>query len=85
MAQDFIFARDVILDPETRKSVAIIRNGEIFLDDEDGARIAVIVGEHLYDVDGNLLGPLAVAGVLPLSFKNLLKGELARGECAIVV
>jgi hypothetical protein len=41
MAQDFIFAQDVILDPDTGKSVAVVRNGEVF---RDGARIAVSLG-----------------------------------------
>jgi hypothetical protein len=41
MAQDLILdAQDVIFDPETRKSVAVIRNGAVFRNDKEGARIA---------------------------------------------
>ena len=29
MTQDFIFAQDVILDPDTAKIVAVVRNGEV--------------------------------------------------------
>jgi hypothetical protein len=72
MSQDFIFAQDVILDPDTGKSVAAVRNGEVFC---DGIRTAVLVGAHIYDLNGNLLGQLtAGAGSLPISFKNLLEG-----------
>ena len=53
MSQDFFIlnSQDFILDPKTRKVVAIIRNGEVFRDD-DGARIAVFVGSNLYDLNG---------------------------------
>ena len=75
MTQDFIFAQDVILDPDTGKSVAVVRNGEVF---RDGARIAVLVGAHMYDLNGNLVGQLAAgAGSLPVCFKNLLEGKSA--------
>jgi hypothetical protein len=58
MSQDFLLldAQDVILDAKTRKIVAIIRNGEVFRDD-DGARIAVFVGWP----SGASSGPPAVA------------------------
>jgi hypothetical protein len=51
MSQNFFIldSRDFILDPKTRKVVAIIRNGEVFRDD-DGVRIAVFVGSNLYDL-----------------------------------
>ena len=53
MAQDLILdAQDVIFDPETRKSVAVIRNGAVFRDDKEGARIAYLVGSSLYDPNG---------------------------------
>ena len=78
MTQDFIFAQDVILDPDTGKSVAVVRNGEVF---RDGARIAVLVGAHMFDLNGNLLGQLAAgAGSLPISFKNLVEGKSAHAE-----
>ena len=82
MTQDFIFAQDVILDPDTGKIVAVVRNGEVL---RDGARIAVLIGTHMYDLNGNLLGRLAAgAGSLPISFKNLLEGKSAHAERALV-
>jgi hypothetical protein len=75
MTQDFIFAQDVILDPDTAKIVAVVRNGGVW---RDGARIAVLVGAHMYDLNGNLLGKLAAGdGSLPISFKNLVGGKSA--------
>ena len=47
-----------IIDPETGKVVAEIRNGEVFLEDKDGAKIATILNANLYDLDGNLVGRL---------------------------
>ena len=68
MAQDFIFAQDIILDPDTGKILAVVRNGGVW---RDGARIAVLVGERMYDLNGNLLGKLATGtGSLPIFFKN---------------
>jgi hypothetical protein len=75
MTADFIFAQDVILDPDTGRILAVVRNGSVW---RDGARIAVLVGAHMYDLNGNLLGKLAAGdGPLPISFKNLLEGKLA--------
>ena len=83
MAQDFIFAQDVILDPDTGKVVAVVRNREVY---RDGARIAVLVGARMYDLNGNLLGQLAAgAGSLPMSFKNLLEGKSTLGPRAVGV
>ena len=77
MTQDFIFAQDVILDPDTAKIVAVVRNGGVW---RDGARIAVLVGAQMYDLNGNLLGKLAAGdGSLPISFKNLVEGKSAHG------
>ena len=73
MTQDFIFAQDVILDPDTGKILAVVRNGVW----RDGAKIAVLVGAQMYDLNGNLLGKLAGDGSLPISFKNLMKGKSA--------
>ena len=70
MTQDFIFAKDVILDPNTSQVLAVVRNGGVW---RDGTKIAVLVGAHIYDLNGNLLGTLAGDGSLPISFKNLLK------------
>jgi hypothetical protein len=82
MTQDFIFAHDVILDPATAKIIAIVRNGGVW---RDGVRIAVLVGAHMYDLNGNLLGNLdAGAGSLPISFKSLLEGKSAHAERALV-
>jgi hypothetical protein len=73
MTQDFIFAQDVILDPNTAKIVAVVRNGGVW---RDGAKIAVLVGAQMYDLNGNLLGKLAAgAGSLPMSFKKLVEGK----------
>jgi hypothetical protein len=79
MIQDFIFAQDVILDPDTAKIVAVVRNGGVW---RDGTRIAVLVGAHMYDLNGNLLGKLAGDGSLPISFKNLMKGKSAPAPSA---
>jgi hypothetical protein len=82
MAQDFIFAHDVILDPDTAKVVAVVRNGGVW---RDGTRIAVLVGAHIYDLNGNLLGKLADDGSsLPISFKKLVGGKSAHAERALV-
>jgi hypothetical protein len=76
MTQDFIFAQDVILDPDTAKILAVVRNGAVW---RDGAKIAVLVGAQMYVLDGNLLGKLATGvGSLPISFKNLVEGKSAR-------
>jgi hypothetical protein len=73
MTQDFIFAQDVILDPDTAKILAVVRNGEVW---SDGARIAVLVGAQIYDLNGNLLGKLATGdGSLPILFKNLVEAN----------
>ena len=80
MTQDFIFAQDVILDPDTGKILAVVRNGGVW---RDGAKIAVLVGAQMYDLNGNLLRKLA-AGALPISFKNLVEGKSAQAEPALV-
>jgi hypothetical protein len=78
MTQDFIFAQDVILDPNTAKIVAVVRNGGVW---RDGTRIAVLVGAQMYDLNGNLLGKLAAGdGSLPISFKNLVEGKSVNAE-----
>jgi hypothetical protein len=75
MTQDFIFAQDVILDPDTGKIFAVVRNGGVW---RDGAKIAVLVGPQMYDLNGNLLGKLATGdGSLPISFKNRIEGKSA--------
>jgi hypothetical protein len=82
MTQDLIFAQDVILDPDTATIVAVVRNGAVW---RDGAKIAVLVGAQMYDLDGNLLGKLAAGDEsLPISFKNLLEGKSVNAERALV-
>jgi hypothetical protein len=79
MSQYFFIldSRDFILDPRTRKVVAIIRNGEVFRDD-DGAKIAVFVGSSLYDLNGNFLGTLdGCTRSLPIALGKLLEGSSA--------
>jgi hypothetical protein len=80
MTKDFIFAHDVILDPDTGKVVAVVRDGGVW---RGGSKIAVLVGAQMYDLNGNLLGKLA-AGALPISFKNLVEGKSADAEPALV-
>jgi hypothetical protein len=81
MSQNFIFAQDVIVDPDTGKILAVVRNGGVW---RDGARIAVLVGAHMYDLNGNLLGKLAAGdGSLPISFKNLVGGKSAHAGRAL--
>ena len=83
MTQDLIFAQDVILDPDTAKVLAVVRNGGVW---RDGTKIAVLVGAHMYDLNGNLVGKLAPgAGSLPISFKNLIEGKSAQAERAFVL
>jgi hypothetical protein len=81
MSQNFIFAQDVILDPDTGKILAVVRNGGVW---RDGSRIAVLIGPHMYDLNGNLLGKLAAGdGSLPISFKNLIGGKSAQAGRAL--
>jgi hypothetical protein len=81
MTQDFIFAQDVILDPDTGKILAVVRNGGVW---RDKARIALLVGQQMYDLNGNLLGQLAAgSGPLPISFKNLVEGKSTHPERAV--
>jgi hypothetical protein len=73
MTQDFIFAQDVILDPDTGEILAVVRNGGVW---RDGTRIAVLVGAQIYDLNGHLLGKLTAGdGSLPTSFKKLVEGK----------
>jgi hypothetical protein len=82
MTQDFIFAQDVIFDPDTAKVLAVVRNGAVW---RDGAKIAVLVGAQMYDLNGNLLGKLARgSGSLPISFKNLVEGKSVNAERALI-
>ena len=71
-----------IVDPETGKVVAVIRHGEVFRDDEEGAKIATVLNANLYDLSGNLVGrldgPHAIdvrTWSMPIAVRNLLEGE----------
>jgi hypothetical protein len=75
-------AQDFICDPETGKIVAVIRDGEVFRDDREGAKIATVLGTYLYDFKGNLVGHLQGRNVtdarpcgMPIAFRNLLEGN----------
>ena len=52
-----------IVDPESGKVVAVIRHGEGFREDEEGAKIATVVNANLYDLRAGtgsvvLMGPM---------------------------
>jgi hypothetical protein len=47
-----------IVDPETGKVVAVIRNGELFRDGKEGAKIATVLNGNLYDLTGSFVGRL---------------------------
>jgi hypothetical protein len=71
-----------IVDPETGKVVAVIRNGEVFRDDKEGAKIATVLNANLYDLSGNLVGrldgPHAIdvrTWSMPIAVRDLLEGE----------
>jgi hypothetical protein len=73
-----------IVDPDTGKVVAVIRHGEVFRDDKEGAKIATVVNANLYDLDGNLAGrldgPHAIdvrTWSMPIALRNLLEEETA--------
>ena len=73
-----------IVDPETGKVVAVIRYGEVFREDEEGAKIATVVNANLYDLRGNwvgrLDGPHAIdvrTWSMPIAGRNLLEGKAA--------
>ena len=79
-----------IVDPETGKVVAVIRHGEVFRDDEEGAKIATVLNANLYDLSGNLVGrldgPHAIdvrTWSMPIAVRNLLEGNRAppRSRC----
>ena len=71
-----------IVDPETGKVVAEVRNGEVFCQDEEGAKIATVVNGNLYDLGGNLVGRLDGAQAIdvrtwtmPIAVRNFLKAR----------
>ena len=73
-----------IVDPDTGKNVAVIRHGEVFRDDKEGAKIATVLNANLYDLSGNwvgrLDGPRAIdvrMWSMPIAVRNRLEGETA--------
>jgi hypothetical protein len=71
-----------IIDPDTGKNVAIIRHGEVFRDDQEGARIAIVINANLYDLSGNLVGRLdgqhmidVSTWCMPIAFRNVLEDK----------
>ena len=69
-----------IVDPDTGKNVAVIRHGEVFRDDKEGAKIATVLNANLYDLSGNLVGrldgPHAIdvrTWSMPIAVRNLLE------------
>ena len=71
-----------IVDPNTGKVVAVIRHGEVFRDDKEGAKIATVINANLYDLSGNLVGrldgPHAIdvrTWSMPIAVRNLLEGK----------
>ena len=80
-------AQDLIADQDTGKNVAIMRGGEVFRDDREGARVAIVLNDYLYDLNGVLVGPLKGRHVIdantrstPIGFRKLLEGRALRGE-----
>ena len=70
-----------IVDPDTGKIFAVIRHGEVFRNDKEGARIAIVLNANLYDLNGNLVGRLDDQSMIdvrtwsmPIAFTNLLQG-----------
>jgi hypothetical protein len=70
-----------IVDPDTGKIVAVIRHGEVFRNEKEGARIAIVLNANLYDLNGNSVGRLDDQNTIdvrtwsmPIAFRNLLQG-----------
>jgi hypothetical protein len=71
-------AQDFIVDPETRKNVAFVRDGGVFCDNKEGAKIAIVLNAYLYSLNGALVGHLDGQHVIetsPRSFRKLLEGR----------
>jgi hypothetical protein len=50
--------KDLIADQDTGKNVGLMRGGEVFRDDKEGTSIAIVLNDHLYDLNGVLVGHL---------------------------
>jgi hypothetical protein len=77
MASDFF-----IIDQDTGKNVAVIRDGDVFRADREGAKIATVLGVYLYDLKDNVVGYLHGHHVvdartlsMPIEFRRLLEGK----------
>ena len=75
-------AQDLIADQDTGINVAIMRGGEVFRDDREGARVAIVLNDYLYDLKGGLIGHLKGQHVIdantrsmPIGFRKLLEGK----------
>ena len=75
-------AQDLIVDQDIGKNVAIMRGGEVFRDDTEGARVAIVLNDYLYDLNGVLVGHLKGRHVIdantrstPIGFRKLLEGK----------
>jgi hypothetical protein len=73
-----------IVDPDTGKVVALIRHGEVFRADEEGAKIATVLNANLYDLSGNFIacldGPHAIdvrTWSMPIALRTVLEGKTA--------
>jgi hypothetical protein len=71
------------IDPETAQIVAVIRHGEVFRNDNEGARIATVINANLYDLSGNFVGRLddhhmvdVRTWSVPMALKGLLLAPL---------
>jgi hypothetical protein len=71
-----------IVDPETGKIAAVIRHGEVFRNDREGARIANVINANVYDLMGNFIGRLDDQHLIdvrtwsmPVAFRKLLEGK----------
>jgi hypothetical protein len=69
-----------IVDPENGKIVAVIRRGEVFRNDKDEARIAIVLNANIYDLMGNFVGRLddqhlidVRTWTMPVAFRKLLE------------
>ena len=78
-------AQDLIADQDTGKNVAIMRGGEVFRDDTEGPRVAIVLNDYLYDLNGVLVGHLKGRHVvdantrsMPIGFRKLLEGKSQR-------
>jgi hypothetical protein len=60
-------AQDLIADQDIGKNVAIMRGGEVFRDDTEGAGVAIVLNDYLYDLNGVLS--------TPIGFRKLLEGK----------